>query len=68
MKSAFRQWFNRQFGPRPSKKEVWVLEADVRSLVWQLEKAKLVLRKTSLWHSLHDAALKSWVAAPEIKR
>lgn len=63
--SAFRQWFEQQFGKRPGgNKSLEKLSHAVRNARWVLKQAEDALLARELWDERETAALYAWNAVP----
>ena len=60
-KSPFTQWFELQFGKRPSNKELAVLRDDVNLLERQLSNARRIVPEVERWELRRTASHYAWV-------
>jgi hypothetical protein len=62
--SAFRQWFEQQYGKRPGgNRSTKRIREGLQQARWILTQAENELRARELWEERETAALRAWMAA-----
>lgn len=63
--SEFERWFVRQFGPRPTDRTLWELNAERYTAEQKLRMVEELIAAVQRWEGARDAALYAWQAAQQ---